>query len=130
MNVTERCNYIDAMLVIAFNRADAIELLGVESEVGKAAHIFQCAPIRAFDWDEALKTGNAYYDRMVQLVPKYLGKMPVDQFSGVMPIYRRTEAGSLLYSVGPNMKDEDDRKDGKADDLAVIVDSTIDEPEP
>jgi hypothetical protein len=47
-----------------------------------------------------------------------------------MPIYRRTEAGYLLYSVGPNVTDEGGRKDGKADDIAVTMDSTIDGPEP
>ena len=62
-----------------------------------------------------------YPEQLAELVPKYLAKMPVDQFTGVMPIYRRTEAGYLLYSVGPNMKDEDGRKDGKADDLAVTI---------
>jgi hypothetical protein len=216
VNVSERCTYIDAMLTIAWGQPDAMELLAVEPEVGKAAHMFRRVPIRAFDWDETLKTGNAYYDRMVsamrlpthalrraaiekldsdlheratlrnfdprgkrdietsqafaaviaasmlpsaakvregedvlrqtathidvalalcefrndrdrypeqlaELVPKYLAKMPVDQFTGTKPIYRRTEAGYLLYSVGPNMKDEDGRKDGKADDLAVTI---------
>jgi len=214
VNVTERCNYIDAMLVIAFDRSDATELLGVQSEVGKAAHMFRRVPIRALDWDEALKTGNAYYDRMVsamrlpthalrcaaiekldsdlkeratlrnfdprgkrdietaqafasvmaalilpsaaktreaedssrqiasnidvtlvlrefcndqhrypdqlkELIPQYLTEIPVDQFSGSPPIYRRTEAGYLLYSVGPNMIDEGGRKDRTADDIAV-----------
>lgn len=197
VDVSERCTYIDALLTIATGQSDAMELLGVEPQVGKAANMFRRVPIRAFDWNEALKTGNAYYDRMVsamrlpthalrraaiaklesdlqqratlrnfdprgkrgieasqafaaviaaimlpsaakvregedvlrqtasnidvaialcefrndrdrypeqleQLVPKYLGKMPMDQFIGVMPIYRRTEAGYLLYSVGPN----------------------------
>jgi hypothetical protein len=65
VNVSERCNYIDAMLVIAFGRPEAMELLGVEPEVGAAAQMFRRVNIRAFDWDEALKTGNAYYDRLV-----------------------------------------------------------------
>jgi hypothetical protein len=71
-----------------------------------------------------------YPEQLEELVPKYLAKMPVDQFTGGSPIYRQTEAGYLLYSVGPNTKDEGGRKDGKADDIAVTVDSTNDEPEP
>jgi hypothetical protein len=62
-----------------------------------------------------------YPEQLAELVPKYLAKMPVDQFTGMMPIYRRTEAGYLLYSVGPNVTDEGGRKDGKADDLAVTI---------
>jgi hypothetical protein len=225
VNVSERCTYIDAMLTIAWGQPDAMELLGVEAEVGEAAQMFRRVNIRPFDWDEALKTGNAYYDRLVnamqlpthaerraamqklnvdlkkqatlrdfvphgkrdiesarafasvmaalmlpslarvregedvlrqtatnidvalalrgfcndqhrypeqleELVPKYLAKMPVDQFTGGSPIYRQTGAGYLLYSVGPNTRDDGGRTDGKADDLAVTVDSTNDEPEP
>jgi hypothetical protein len=224
VNVSERCNYIDALLVIALDRPEAMELLGVEPEVGEAAQMFRRVGIPAFDWDEALKTGNTYYDRLVrgmqlptyaqrhaaieelnadikkratlrtfdprgkreietarafasvmaalmlpslakvregedllrqtatnmdvalalyrfkndqhrypeqleQLVPEYLAKMPVDQFNGAPPIYRRTKAGYLLYSVGPNTKDDGGRKDGNADDIAVTMDSMIDEPE-
>jgi hypothetical protein len=216
VNVSERCTYIDAMLTIASGQSDAMELLAVEPGVGEAGQMFWRVPIRPFDWDEALRTGNAYYDRMVsamrlpthtlrraameklnserkeratlrnfdprgkrdiettqtfaaviaaimlppaarvresedvlrqtstnidvalalcefqndqnrypeqleQLVPKYLAKMPVDQFTGAKPIYRRTEAGYLLYSVGPNVTDEGGRKDGKADDIAVTL---------
>jgi hypothetical protein len=216
VNVSERCTYIDAMLTIASGQSDAMELLAVEPGVGEAGQMFWRVPIRPFDWDEALRTGNAYYDRLVngmrlpthtlrraaiekldsdlqeratlrnfdprgkrdiesaqtfaaviaaimlppaarvresedvlrqtstnidvalalcefrndenrypeqleQLVPKYLAKMPVERFTGAKPIYRRTEAGYLLYSVGPNMKDEDGRKDGNADDIAVTL---------
>jgi hypothetical protein len=64
---------------------------------------------------------NRYPEQLEQLVPEYLAKMPVDRFTGAKPIYRRTEAGYLLYSVGPNMKDEDGRKDGNADDIAVTL---------
>ncbi|MDA9859254.1 hypothetical protein N9D23_14135 [Rubripirellula sp.] len=65
VNVSERCTYIDALLTIASGQSDAMELLGMEPDVGKAAHMFRSVPIRAFDWNEALKKGNAHYDRMV-----------------------------------------------------------------
>jgi hypothetical protein len=216
VNVAERCNYIDAMLVIAFDRPKAREMLGVESEVGEAAQMFRRVDMREFDWDEALRTGNACYDRLVsamqlpthgqrraamrklnvdakkqatlrnfdprgkreietaralagvmaalmlpstarvregedvlrqtatnidvaltlcefrndqhrypekleELVPNYLAKMPQDEFTDGPPIYRQTKAGYLLYSVGPNTKDEGGRKDATADDLAVTM---------
>jgi len=214
VHVSERCNYLDAMLTIAFDRTDAMEMLAVEPAVGEAAQMFGRIPIRSLDWEEALKTGNAYYDRLVsdmrlpnhalrraameklnaelkqratlrnfdpgrkreietaqafaaamaavmlpsaaktreaedssrqialnidvtlalrkfcidqhrfpdqlkELVPQDLAEMPVDQFSGSPPIYRRTEAGYLLYSVGPNMIDEGGRNDRTADDITV-----------
>jgi hypothetical protein len=71
-----------------------------------------------------------YPEQLEALVPKYLAKMPVDQFTGGSPIYRQTEAGYLLYSVGPNTKDDGGRKDGKADDIAVTVDGMTNEREP
>jgi hypothetical protein len=40
------------------------------------------------------------------LAPKYLERVPGDLFSGKGLIYRRTETGYLLYSVGVNGKDD------------------------
>ncbi len=56
------------------------------------------------------------------LTPKYLAKIPQDIFSGAALIYRPSENGYLLYSVGVNGKDEqghgyDDGPGG--DDLPV-----------
>jgi hypothetical protein len=50
-----------------------------------------------------------YPERLQDLVPKYLPKLPEDLFSGQPPIYRRTEKGFVLYSVGPNGKDDGGR---------------------
>jgi hypothetical protein len=50
-----------------------------------------------------------YPERLQDLVPKYLPRLPEDLFSGQPPIYRRTEKGFVLYSVGPNGKDDGGR---------------------
>jgi len=42
----------------------------------------------------------------MRIWPKYLAKIPIDLFSARRFIYRATEMGYLLYSVGVNGKDE------------------------
>jgi hypothetical protein len=63
-----------------------------------------------------------YPKELTVLVPKYLDTIPKDLFSDKPLIYRPTEKGYLLYSVGVNAKDEqgqsfDDQPPG--DDLTV-----------
>jgi len=56
------------------------------------------------------------------LVPKYLGQIPQDAFSGKALIYHPTNNGYLLYSVGVNGKDEGGRgynDKPQGDDLSV-----------
>jgi hypothetical protein len=63
-----------------------------------------------------------YPPRLDDLAPKYLARIPLDLFSGRPLIYRPTENGYLLYSVGVNGIDEDGRwtdDDPKGDDLRV-----------
>ncbi len=69
-----------------------------------------------------------YPDQLNDLVPKYLAAVPPDVFAPNQPvIYRRTEAGVILYSVGPNGQDdgglaaEETPPEGKphGDDLVV-----------
>jgi hypothetical protein len=55
-----------------------------------------------------------YPKQLSDLAPKYLGEIPDDLYSGMPLIYRPTETGYLLYSVGPN--GEDDAGRGYADD--------------
>ena len=221
VDVFERCSYIDTMLTIAADRTDAIELLGVEPEVGEAARMFRRFRLAALDWNEALKTGNEHYDRLIscmslpthaqrraaiekltaelkdygtllkfnpkgvreketaralgsviaavmvpaiakareaedtqrqnatnmdvalalcayrnqehqypdelgELVPEYLARMPMDQFAGVAPIYRRTNGGYALYSVGPNGRDESARNSRDGDDIGFTMEGVID----
>jgi hypothetical protein len=51
----------------------------------------------------------AYPPKLEDLAPKYLAKVPDDIFSGKAIIYRPSENGYLLYSVGANGKDEGGR---------------------
>jgi hypothetical protein len=66
----------------------------------------------------------AYPKALADLAPKYLDKIPDDLFTGKPLVYRPTENGFLLYSLGPNGKDDDGRGPGddpKGDDIAVRV---------
>ena len=47
-----------------------------------------------------------YPEKLEELVPKYMGAVPVDGFSGEALIYRKTEKGYVVYSVGVNRKDD------------------------
>jgi hypothetical protein len=63
-----------------------------------------------------------YPNKLDALAPKYLAKIPKDIFSGKPLIYRPTEKGYLLYSVGVNGKDDQGRgyeDDPPGDDLSV-----------
>lgn len=50
-----------------------------------------------------------YPEQLEALAPKYLAKVPADVFTGKSVIYRPAEDGYLLYSVGPNRKDDEGR---------------------
>lgn len=50
-----------------------------------------------------------YPDKLADLVPKYLAKVPGDAFSDKELIYRKTDGGYLLYAVGVNGKDDGGR---------------------
>jgi hypothetical protein len=63
-----------------------------------------------------------YPMKLEALAPKYLTKVPGDLFSGKALVYRPTEKGYLLYSVGANGEDDEGRgsqDDPPGDDLAV-----------
>jgi hypothetical protein len=66
---------------------------------------------------------NGRYPRtLATLALKYLPSVPGDLFSGKALIYRPSEKGYLLYSVGPNGKDDGGQgyaDDPPGDDLAV-----------
>jgi hypothetical protein len=51
-----------------------------------------------------------YPAKLDDMAPKYLAAIPVDIFSGKPIIYKPSANGYLLYSVGPNGKDEGGRK--------------------
>jgi hypothetical protein len=47
-----------------------------------------------------------YPATLTELVPEFLPEVPVDVFSGKPLIYRTEPGGAVVYSVGPNMKDD------------------------
>jgi hypothetical protein len=48
----------------------------------------------------------AYPESLSALVPDLLPVAPIDPWSGAELIYRRTERGFVVYSVGPNQRDD------------------------
>jgi hypothetical protein len=63
-----------------------------------------------------------YPKKLEALAPKYLPQIPKDLFSGKALIYRPSNNGYLLYSVGVNGKDENGRgreDDPLGDDLSI-----------
>ncbi|MDD5455086.1 MAG: hypothetical protein PHW62_06290 [Candidatus Ratteibacteria bacterium] len=51
------------------------------------------------------KNGN-YPGKLENLAPDFLNEIPVDPFSGKNLIYKKSANGFILYSLGPNMKDD------------------------
>ncbi|MBU0714285.1 MAG: hypothetical protein KJ964_02875 [Verrucomicrobia bacterium] len=48
----------------------------------------------------------AYPDLLDKLTPEFLESIPVDPFTGKALIYRKADAGFMLYSLGPNQQDD------------------------
>jgi hypothetical protein len=63
-----------------------------------------------------------YPEKLDALAPKYLAKVPDDLFTGKPLVYKPTEKGYQLYSLGPNGKVDAGRgreDDPASDDIAV-----------
>ncbi len=82
----------------------------------------------AFAQAEHRARRGSYPTKLADLVPKYVAHVPGDIFSDGDLHYRQTDDGYLLYSVGPNGKDDggrnrDDQPDDESlracDDIAV-----------
>lgn len=72
-----------------------------------------------------LATGNVP-GQLTDLVPKYLGEVPLDPFDGQPIRYRRTEPGYVLWSINEDGKDDggkerDEVGKGEPYDLCFIV---------
>jgi hypothetical protein len=66
------------------------------------------------------RDNKAYPKALGNLAPKYLKAVPGDRFSGKGLIYQLRGLGYLLYSVGPNGKDDGGKgPDAGGDDIAV-----------
>lgn len=67
-----------------------------------------------------------YPENLQALQPEFLKEVPRDAFSGKALIYKPSDGGFVLYSVGLNGQDDGGRRrsddpDGRADDLAVRI---------
>ena len=63
-----------------------------------------------------------YPDKLADLVPKYIAKIPEDVFSGKPLIYTPTKSGYLFYSVGVNGIDDGGQlisEEPRGDDIGV-----------
>jgi hypothetical protein len=60
-----------------------------------------------------------YPAKLEELSPKYVKNVPVDPFSEQPLLYRLEGAGYLLYSIGPNGKDDHGSAEPAGDDLSV-----------
>ena len=78
----------------------------------------------AFALAASQRDHKCYPKQLAELTPKYLDRVPDDLFTGKPLAYHPSETGFLLYSVGPNGKDDEGRTAGEpqpGDDIAVRV---------
>lgn len=62
-----------------------------------------------------------YPEKLSQLVPEFVDRIPVDRYSGEPLKYLRTEDGYKLYSVGPNGQDNGGLNVWQDEDLDLTV---------
>lgn len=55
------------------------------------------------------KKNGTYPDELDSLAPDFLSRVPLDPFTGKPLIYKKTEEGILIYSLGSNKKDDKGR---------------------
>ncbi len=58
LNVSERCNFLDAVCGIATSKVDGQELIGID---GKE----KMASVHSIDWNATLRRANSYYDQFI-----------------------------------------------------------------
>ncbi|PAY16796.1 hypothetical protein CKO51_24965 [Rhodopirellula sp. SM50] len=66
----ERCAYLDSLLVIRANQEEAIDYLDCEPGLAAAGKMVNLFWKDAIDWNETLRIGNRYYDRLVASLEK------------------------------------------------------------
>jgi len=73
----------------------------------------------------ALEIGRAeqgrYPTRLESLVGRYVESLPLDPFSGKGLVYRRQGEGNVVYSIGPNLRDDGGRTSDDGEDCDDIV---------
>ena len=63
-----------------------------------------------------------YPDKLADLAPKYIAEVPDDVFNAKPLLYKKTDAGYLLYCVGVNGKDDGGKlisEEPRGDDIGV-----------
>ncbi|EMB17833.1 hypothetical protein [Rhodopirellula europaea] len=70
IDLFERCAYLDALLVIRTNQEEAIAYLDCEPGLAAAGKMVNRFWKDAIDWNETLRIGNRYYDRLVKSLEK------------------------------------------------------------
>jgi hypothetical protein len=119
---TEKSELFGKMLVTAFLTSP---LPLVEFQNDKATILDLDRVVLAL---ELIKADKGHYpEKLEALTPDYLATIPKDRFSDGSLIYRLEPKGYVLYSVGPNMKDDGGRTKGDGgdppgDDIVVRMD--------
>jgi hypothetical protein len=100
--------YLLPAVVRAYQRSDVAHM---ERDLSRIALALAAFKIDHQDYPASLD----------ELVPGYLRAVPLDVFSDKPLSYVKVGAGYKLYSIGPNMHDDDARTGKPADDLPVVV---------
>lgn len=106
-------NILISLMLPAFNRVQSAADRCEQSQ----NNLYLAFALAAYRRDHG-----CYPKQLGALAPKYLDKIPVDLFSGKPLVYRPSDDGYLLYSVGVNGQDEQGRSYGDqppGDDLTI-----------
>jgi hypothetical protein len=60
-------------------------------------------------------------EKFTTLQPRFLKTIPPDVYTEKPFVYKPHKMGYLIYGLGPNMKDDGGKNEGKADDVSVRV---------
>lgn len=111
VDLVERCICLDALMVMAWKREDAMELLGIEDGLAAMARVVNTFGLNSAGWDPTLRTSNAWYDRIVKCLrlPTYserrtaLGRLQQD----LKAIAAKMKNSRELLNLNPSDTDRD-----------------------
>lgn len=115
----EALNHVLANQLMTWFLSDVVMILDPETRAAMNRDLARLSFVLAAYKDREM----VYPERLEQLVPDYLLKVPVDRFTGEPLSYQGNESGYLAYSVGRNMEDDTREEDlnGWSDDLRLHV---------
>ena len=70
VDLFERCAYLDSLLVIRANQEETMAYLDCEPGLAAAAKMVNLFWKDAIDWNETLRIGNHYFNRLVEILEK------------------------------------------------------------